>query len=584
MFARLTPGSLKAFSIKIGFLSFVSLIAIELSHNTLYAQGGVVSKVTAWAKGHGKPPATNQDKALEELAKNVDWLEHHINQWGSVSSKAPDVWGEARLTQYRREIEEVLEPLRKGFDPTRLAGAQQVSDSALLAVALAMQNQTPTGGVAPPAITLNSIATSGNPTEGSASLNLSNSLPDATDPFSWNTKEFLGKNLGLEQTQEIDQLVRYMQHLNQHRRINEGDDTSDAPGYSLNLVRVPVSILPGAITKRGYGAEITYTAKPYLGSDLLPMTFRDMVLNDLTDQLSIPLVKFINSDPNGADKIWELAKRIGDDFNADDLGRLINTGKVSYGSVPDTGIASQNAPMGKNMLKRAFTSVCAISFSGNQTRRGQQPFPPTQIIDVYGLDEMLELAVTALKGLREDVPNRRVVHLPDVQAFLREELIAAIELMYSEGMQSWWDRESTGEKCLVNLIRMRRNDQIAQLREEFLREISTGTKPELSHILAWCVYVDSILLNERLNDDIRETTGTRPSDFSHPCWMPFFGPDPTPEARDIFARYVQLRWPVRVFALDPHIDQQSIADASSVIRQMQLAVVLENPSTTANCI
>ena len=574
MFARLTPGSLKAFSIKIGFLSFVSLIAIELSHNTLYAQGGVVSKVTAWAKGHGKPPATNQDKALEELAKNVDWLEHHINQWGSVSSKAPDVWGEARLTQYRREIEEVLEPLRKGFDPTRLAGAQQVSDSALLAVALAMQNQTPTGGVAPPAITLNSIATSGNPTEGSASLNLSNSLPDATDPFSWNTKEFLGKNLGLEQTQEIDQLVRYMQHLNQHRRINEGDDTSDAPGYSLNLVRVPVSILPGAITKRGYGAEITYTAKPYLGSDLLPMTFRDMVLNDLTDQLSIPLVKFINSDPNGADKIWELAKRVGDDFNADDLGRLINAGKVSYGSVPDTGIASQNAPMGKNMLKRAFTSVCAISFSGNQTRRGQQPFPPTQIIDVYGLDEMLELAVTALKGLREDVPNRRVVHLPDVQAFLREELIAAIELMYSEGMQSWWDRESTGEKCLVNLIRMRRNDQIAQLREEFLREISTGTKPELSHILAWCVYVDSILLNERLNDDIRETTGTRPSDFSHPCWMPFFGPDPTPEARDIFARYVQLRWPVRVFALDPHIDQQSIADASSVIRQMQLAVVL----------
>ncbi|MFM7975225.1 MAG: hypothetical protein ACKO8U_09155, partial [Pirellula sp.] len=283
-------------------LSFVSLIALGLSPSTLYAQGGVVSKVTAWAKGHGKPPATNQDKALEELAKNVDWLEHHINQWGSVSSKAPDVWGEARLTQYRREIEEVLEPLRKGFDPTRLAGAQQVSDSALLAVALAMQNQTPTGGVAPPAITLNSIATSGDPTEGSASLNLSNSLPDATDPFSWNTKEFLGKNLGLEQTQEIDQLVRYMQHLNQHRRINEGDDTSDAPGYSLNLVRVPVSILPGAVTKRGYGAEITYTAKPYLGSDLLPMTFRDMVLNDLTDQLSIPLVKFINSDPNGADK------------------------------------------------------------------------------------------------------------------------------------------------------------------------------------------------------------------------------------------------------------------------------------------
>jgi hypothetical protein len=559
-------------------LSFLALLAIfGISQNTLYAQGGVVSKVTAWAKGHGKPPATHQDRALEELAKHVDWLEHHINQWGSVSSKAPDVWGEARLTQYRREVEEVLEPLRKGFDPARIAGAQQVSDSALLAVALAMQNQTPTGGVAPPTITVNSIANTSTPKEGEgeATINLSSALPTPSSPFNLQTTGFLGKALGIEQTQEIDQLVRYMQHLNQHRRINEGDDTSDAPGYSLNLVRVPVSILPGAITKRGYGAEITYTAKPYLGPDLLPMTFRDMVLNDLTDQLSIPLVKFINSDPNGADKIWELAKKLGPAFNANMLGEMISNRKLRYGSLPDTyQEASVTTTEPRNLVKRSFTSVCAISFSGNQTRRGQQPFPPTQIIDVYGLDEMLELAVTTLKGLREDVPNRRVVHLPDVQAFLREELIAAIELMYTEGMQSWWDRESTGEKCLVNLIRMRRTDQIEAIRDEFLDEIKGGHDLELSHILAWCVYVDSILLNERLNDDIRETTGTRPSDFSHPCWLPFFGPDPTPEARDTFARYVQLRWPVRVFALDPQIDQQSIADASSVIRQMQLAVVM----------
>jgi hypothetical protein len=565
-------------SLTLGLIA--SLAFVGLSQNSLHAQGGVVSKVTAWAKGHGKPPTTHQDKALEELAKNVDWLEHHINQWGSVSSKAPDVWGEARLTQYRREVEEILEPLRKGFDPARIAGAQQVSDSALLAVALAMQNQTPTGGVAPPAITVNSIAKTSTPKEGEgegeATINLSSALPTPSSPFNLQTTGFLGKALGIEQTQEIDQLVRYMQHLNQHRRINEGDDTSDAPGYSLNLVRVPVSILPGAITKRGYGAEITYTAKPYLGPDLLPMTFRDMVLNDLTDQLSIPLVKFINSDPNGADKIWELAKKLGPRFNADMLGEMISNRKLRYGSLPDThqeeAFATLNEARG--LVKRSFTSVCAISFSGNQTRRGQQPFPPTQIIDVYGLDEMLELAVTALKGLREDVPNRRVVHLPDVQSFLREELIAAIELMYSEGMQSWWDRESTGEKCLVNLIRMRRTDQIDAMRDEFLRELAGGQDLEVSHVLAWCVYVDSILLNERLNDDIRETTGTRPSDFSHPCWMPFFGPDPSPEARDTFARYVQLRWPIRVFALDPQIDQQSIADASSVIRQMQLAVVM----------
>ena len=540
-----------------------AIFAGSLCLSSAYAQGTVVSKLATWAKGHGKPPATNQDQSLEELAKNVDWLEHHIHQWGSVSSKAPDVWGEARLTQYRREVEEILQPLIKGFDPNRVAGAQQVNDSALLALALSMQSNPGAGTVAAPAITSD------------------NTLPTPTNPFSSDTKTFLGKAIGLEQTQELDQLVRYMQHLNQHRRINEGDDTSDAPGYSLNLVRVPVSLLPGAITKRGYGAEITYTAKPYLGPDLLPMTFRDMVLNDLTDQLSVPLVKFINSDPNGADKIWELAKRLGDEFSADELFKLLESGEFDYGSLPNTGIARKpNNQTARSMIGRTFSSVCSISFSGNQTRRGQQPFPPTQIIDVYGLDEMLELAVAALKGLREDVPNRRVVHLTDVQAFLREELIAGIELVYSEGMREWWDRESTGEKCLVNLIRLRKNDEIAVIRDQFIQEISGHGKSEVTHALAWCVYVDSILLNERLNDDIRETTGTRPSNFSLACWLPFFGPDPSLEARDIFTKYVQLRWPIRVFALDPQVDQQSIADASSIIRQMQLAAVLGFSSGT----
>ncbi|MFZ4083897.1 MAG: hypothetical protein ACOYKN_21910, partial [Pirellula sp.] len=75
-------------------------------------------------------------------------------------------------------------------------------------------------------------------------------------------------------------------------------------------------------------------------------------------------------------------------------------------------------------------------------------------------------------------------------------------------------------------------------------------------------------------------TGTRPSNFSLACWLPFFGPDPSPEARDIFTKYVQLRWPIRIFALDPQVDQQSIADASSIIRQMQLAAVLGFSSGT----
>ncbi len=228
----------------------------------------------------------------------------------------------------------------------------------------------------------------------------------------------------------------------------------------------------------------------------------------------------------------------------------------------------------QNDALASLTTACAISFSGNQSRRASQPFPPSQIIDVYGIDEMKELAISALKGLREDVPNRRVVHVTDVKAYLREELSAAIELTYSGSMQSFWDRESTGERYLYQIIRNRNTVEIDRYRHDFLASIPRSELSDLTRALAWCVFVDSVLLNERLNDDMRETVGTRPTPFAIPCWMAFLGPDPAPEAREIFSQYVQVRWPVRVFALDPQVDQQSVADASSIVRQMQLAVVL----------
>ncbi len=559
-----------------------SLVIFLSSPWSLYAQGPVITKLTSWAKSHGKPPATSEDKTLEQLAANVDWLEHHINQWGSVSSKSPDVWGEARLTQYRRELEEILGPQRNNFNPALISGAQQVSDSAVLAFALALQTQN--AGVAAPSISVNSAAVGSIPDSDSpiSSVNIQSGLPVASNAaFGASTTTFLGGTLGLEQTQMIDQLNRYVQHVNQHRRINEGDDTSDAPGYALNLVRIPVSILPGNLTKRGYGAEITFTAKSYLGPDLLPMTFRDMVLNDLTDQLSIPLVKFVNSDPNGADLLLSSAKyhkpsQTGDARFSDMENSLM---AKPFGSVPrlpaelDGGNSAENNSS-LDLTRELLTSVCAISFSGNQSRRGSQPFPPTQIIDVYGLDEMKVLAIAAMKGLREDVPNRRVAHVTDVKAFLREEISAAIELMYSGSMQMFWDRESTGERYLYQIIRNRNTYEIDQYRNEFLASIPRSGRSDLCQALAWCVFVDSILLNERLNDDMRETAGTRPSAFAAPCWTAFFGPDPSVEARETFAQYVQIRWPVRVFALDPQVDQQSVADVSSVVRQMQLAVVL----------
>ena len=39
------------------------------------------------------------------LACDLDHLERHIDWYGSVVAKVPDVWGQARLTKYREEFE-----------------------------------------------------------------------------------------------------------------------------------------------------------------------------------------------------------------------------------------------------------------------------------------------------------------------------------------------------------------------------------------------------------------------------------------------------------------------------------------------
>ncbi|WDQ16453.1 hypothetical protein [Rhodopirellula sp. P2] len=237
-------------------------------------------------KYHGTEPQLGEDGAMECLAEHIDWVEHHIDTYGSVVAKQPDIWGEARLTKHRDEYERMMFREIDAFNATINASISQ-TDSSFLAQAVALSNAA--GATVTPA-----DAPAGGTKTAVANAQLANAKNLETDFTSFGIKtdpkpETPG--ISLEPTVLLDQRSRYLKHLHELRRINEGDDTSDSPGYSLNLVRLPVSILPGKITRQGFGAEITVTAQPVISDDLLPTTFQNLVVNDVVDFLGLPMVR-----------------------------------------------------------------------------------------------------------------------------------------------------------------------------------------------------------------------------------------------------------------------------------------------------
>lgn len=268
-----------------------------------YAWAGDIYKpfrllVQPFKAKHREEPATCKVPAIEQLANQIDWLEHYIDDYGTIVAKHPDVWGESRLTRHRDDYERIMSDELGKFKSTMNAALRR-SDQSFLGMAMALQGATgyqrglfngrkPTETPKADATSVLNLVNDPNITRGELFVS-----PTAEA----STFKFKDGTISLEPTIHLNQMSRYIQHLNHLRRINEGDDTADSPGYALNLVRIPVSVLTGKKTRTGYGAEITITAEPYLTDSLLPITFRNMVVNDLVDQLSLPLVKLVEKLP-----------------------------------------------------------------------------------------------------------------------------------------------------------------------------------------------------------------------------------------------------------------------------------------------
>jgi hypothetical protein len=522
---------------------------------------------------HRSAPDTCHDDAIERLGKEIDWLQHQLDLHGSIVAKAPDVWGQNRLVRHRLEYEEQLRRQLPLFEQYSQAAIRR-SDQSFLGMALAVQSAAgrrrgPEFVAVPEASVVNSIQTLLPTTNEAAGRDdpvvIARTAPFAVPELAPGMR-FEEKPLALEPTLQLDHLSRYVNHLHELRRINEGDDSADAPGYALNLVRIPVSITTGEKTRKGHGAEITITVDPELDAALLPSTVHDLVINDLVDLIAPALMHCVN-DPECV--AW-----------ADQI------------LAPATHEAQRAGVMAAmRSLAERLPAITPSTAPSMKTRRSRLPIPVSQLAEVAGVRQIAVLVQAARRALSAHPAARPCIEYVDVRGYLAEELGAASDLLALDAHRDLW-AQLPGWR-LPDLVRGRRADDLARVRCHVLTALGTGREPldaaapELlpgpeagicceenpaaeplcrtaAAVFAWGILVESALLEERLASDMREAGVAA-------CGLPLVGPDPAPEARAAFADYVRRRWPVRVFALDPAIDEQTVEDAFARRRELQIA-------------
>ncbi|MEW4453740.1 hypothetical protein AB1L30_13785 [Bremerella sp. JC817] len=547
-------------------------------------------------------PKTGEDGCVEKVAKEIDYLEAMIDTYGTIVPKHPDVWGEARLTKHRQEVERELEKDLGLFQET-LNGALRRSDQSYLSAAMTISSAS--GGGTAPSLT-NKIEVMEVP-EGAISRTAPGRVINSFGSSLANGKI---ESISLEPTVVLEQKFRYLNLLNELRRINEGDDTADSPGYSLNLVRIPISVLPGKKTQKGFGAEITLTAEAHLTDQLMPSTFRNLVINDVVDILALPGRKILDDKDlldkarlylqykRGEISIEEMLPKFNLNVSKirpmkDHPERFETLTQLEWLAKADAKITEAATTSLNNVVPETYTGAMV---SG----RSSQPhaaITPTEVVDVYGVTPMHVVAVAGQNVFQRDPVNQHAPHLADIESFLSWELNSAYDFLSRPDTQFLWDAYCTEE--LVEAVRQRRrflsgphyekyHDRIERLegnqrqrsiddiRDDYFRDIAQQF-PRATFTtttsLAWCILVNSALLNDRLLEDMRKVSAESGAFPAPERWLECFHPIPRDsEATMLFNQYVQARWPVHVFALDPVNDEQNIAEVFSQRREMQLAM------------
>ncbi len=533
---------------------------------------------------HGQFPPTT----LVQMANLIDIVEEGLHDDGILTIQQPSVWGQARMTLYRRDFEKTMKDDLKNFAIV-LSARTARSDQAAFENLTSLSSSLSKPGTAPTApaanITFDKTDLKTKLLDNDKMFQLLNSAFQKLDD------KIAGK-LGVEPTVYLDEKKRYLEHLNQIRRINLGDDNADSAGYGMFLVRMPASILPGEKTRENHGAQMMFTARHEFEPAFTARTFRNLVINDLIDHLTPVLYDIVLHDrmkeigakvDAGIVAKLRTLKADNDATEMQNEKRLVR--KLAIYKKHEPALAALNMNEYKPLLQGvAFRksaipsgSVRSVSVAGEQ-----YPIAPSQLPYVFGQANLALLA-----ELIRETQDNEFAHAAEIRGILRRHLESAYDLM-ERGTGDPNTVIPLANKALLNDISKRFRSQDfgadgvsfnTHYKELFKKSLNDELRYTPLGALCWAIAVDASLLNDRLRDEIRRADGCNgfhcvtPVEHLYFHWPASRCTDSESiDSEQAFRDYVTKRWPIVIFAQDPVVDQQNIADAYSLQRELRFAV------------